>query len=299
MEIGCTEPLVHGKYQIPIQLFSSINKRASFSRWQAFTPNQINVLEYREDLKYYYAASYGRTINTNIECEAVADMLRHLESRDLPKVVAYFSHASAIQLFLTALGAAKDSDALRADNYHSMSRRNWRSSAISPFASNFAAIKYECPEENERQKIMFFLNEKPLDFNWCKVGLCNWSDVREMYKRYSRGDCAATYCSMAASSMPTTLLFAVIPLIMLIAFRQWYWLDRMRAGVVWLLYAVCLFAKFKTKTTTTKKRNKNWIRPRAFSLIQFRFYFIQKNKIAILWMRTRLRDCSTSICPFW
>lgn len=179
-------------------------------------------MEYREDLKYYYASSYGRSINSNMQCEAVADMLKHLESRDLPKVVAYFTHATAIQLFLTALGAAKDSDALRADNYYSMSRRNWRSSVLSPFASNFAAIKYECPEENERQKVMFFLNEKPLDFSWCKVGLCSWSDVRDMFKRYSHGDCASTYCSNAPLSAPTTLLYAIISLIPLIAIKRWY-----------------------------------------------------------------------------
>lgn len=182
----------------------------------------MSVLEYREDLEYYYDFGYGRSINTNVICEAVADMLKQLESRDLPKVIAYFSHASAIQLFLTAVGAFKDTDALRADNYYSMSRRNWRSSVVSPFASNFAAIKYECPEDVERTKIMFFLNEKPLHFDWCKVGLCNWSDVREMYKRYSRGDCASTYCESRAASLPHTMMYAVIPLIASIVFRQWH-----------------------------------------------------------------------------
>lgn len=157
-----------------------------------------------------------------MQCEAVADMLKHLESRDLPKVIAYFSHLSAIQLFLTALGAAKDSDPPRVDNYYSMSRRKWRTSAISPFASNFAAIKYECPEETERQKVIFFLNEKPVDFSWCKVGLCNWSDVQEKFKRFSQGDCASTFCANSATLVQHTLLYAVIPCITLIAFRQWY-----------------------------------------------------------------------------
>lgn len=69
-------------------------------------------------------------------------MLTHLESQTNPKVVAYFAHTQAIQLLLTALGAHKDNDGLRADNYQQMMRRRWRSSEVSPFAANLAVIKY-------------------------------------------------------------------------------------------------------------------------------------------------------------
>lgn len=180
-------------------------------------------MEFREDLKYYFSASYGRTVNSNLMCEAVADMLTHLESRDLPRVVAYFTHASAILQFLTALGAARDNDAPTADNYYSMMRRNWRTSRLSPFASNIAAIKYECPEDVDREKIMFFLNETPLDFPWCKVGLCSWKDVKEKYKRYARGDCATTFCNDSNThTVHSMLIYVMTPLIALIAFRQWH-----------------------------------------------------------------------------
>lgn len=69
-------------------------------------------------------------------------MMNHIESQAMPKVVAYFTHSATIQLLLTALGAAKDNDALRADNYQQLMRRKWRSSEVSPFASNLAVIKY-------------------------------------------------------------------------------------------------------------------------------------------------------------
>lgn len=69
-------------------------------------------------------------------------MLNHLESQTNPKVVAYFTESATIQLLLTALGAHKDNDGLRADNYQQMMRRKWRSSEVSPFASNLAVIKY-------------------------------------------------------------------------------------------------------------------------------------------------------------
>ena len=109
----------------------------------AFTPEHVNVLEYLDDLKYYYKASYGNPENENIMCATVQDMVRNLESTTNPKVVAYFAHASGIQLLLTALGVAKDKATLRADNYELMKSRVFRTSELSPFAANLAVVKYE------------------------------------------------------------------------------------------------------------------------------------------------------------
>lgn len=109
----------------------------------AFTPEHVKVLEYLEDLKYYYKSGYGSSLNNNIMCGAVQDLMSNLKNNGTPNVVAYFSHASAVQLMLTALGYAKDGESLRADNYDQMKNRKWRTSVISPFASNLAVVKYE------------------------------------------------------------------------------------------------------------------------------------------------------------
>lgn len=85
---------------------------------------------------------YGNALNTRLACSLVEDMLTHLESQTMPKVVAYFAHSATIQLLFTALGAVKDTDGLRADNYQQLMQRKWRSSKISTFASNLAVIKY-------------------------------------------------------------------------------------------------------------------------------------------------------------
>lgn len=114
------------------------------SAWcAAFTPKHVDILEYLEDLKYYYKSGPGSEINSKIMCAAVKDMVKNLQKEENPKVVAYFSHASAIQLFLTALGYGKDNDALRADNFLQMKYRKFRTSTLSPFGSNLAAVKYE------------------------------------------------------------------------------------------------------------------------------------------------------------
>lgn len=189
------------------------------SAWcAAFTPSQIDDLEYLEDLSNYYKASYGRKANSRIACAAVKDMIMFLESRNLPQSVTYFTHTDMIFLFLTALQAAEDSDTLRADNYYSMLRRKFRSSELSPFAANLAAIKYECPNDNERAKVMFFLNEKPLDFNWCKVGLCNLSDVKEKYKEFIQADCNNYYCSSNQRPLVVTMISLFLPIISILFF---------------------------------------------------------------------------------
>lgn len=114
------------------------------SAWcAAFTPEHVNVLEYLEDLKYYYKSGPGSEVNSNIMCAAVKDMLSAMKRDDGPKVTAYFTHASAIQLFLTALGYSKNSNPLRADNYSQMKYRKFRTSIWSPLAGNLAVIKYK------------------------------------------------------------------------------------------------------------------------------------------------------------
>lgn len=113
---------------------------------------------------------------------------------------AYFTNSASIQLFLTALGAVKDVLPLRADNYAQVNRRKFKSSETIPFAANVAAIKYDCPNDNDRSKVMFFLNQKPLDFPFCNVGLCNWSDMKRMYAHFDGKDCAQTFCNYSGDS---------------------------------------------------------------------------------------------------
>lgn len=48
------------------------------SPWCAvFSKEELRVLEYREDLEYYYKAGYGRDINTRLGCPLLHDMMGH------------------------------------------------------------------------------------------------------------------------------------------------------------------------------------------------------------------------------
>lgn len=124
----------------------------------------------------------------------MADMLKHMQTKAQPQAIAYFAHSSTVQLMLTAMGAAHDDFPLRADNFAQMNRRKFKVSELTPFAANLAAIRYDCPNDVERNKIMFFLNQKPLDLSWCNVGLCNWSEIEKRWGHFAHEDCAQTFC---------------------------------------------------------------------------------------------------------
>lgn len=155
------------------------------------------MMDYYEDLFNYYQKSYGYAINTNISCLTVSDMLQQLQSSDnSPKVIAYFAHSTLIHLFLTTLGVLKDDEPIRADNYNRMHSRKYKSSEAVPFSANFAAIKYECPnDKHDKDKVLFVLNQKPLKMNWCTGRFCNLSDLKKMYNDgFKPEHCEKNFC---------------------------------------------------------------------------------------------------------
>lgn len=114
------------------------------STWcAAFTRDQVDLLEYKEDIKYYYKSGYGRELNSKIPCELFKDLLNFFKSQSDPNVAAYFSHSDMINTFLVALKAFKDERELKADNLNQMRRRLWKTSRLSPFAANIVAVKYK------------------------------------------------------------------------------------------------------------------------------------------------------------
>lgn len=125
-------------------------------------------------------------------------MLRHLNSNDSPKVIAYFGHIAIIHLHLTAMEAFKDTEAIQSDNFDRMANRKWKTSEICPFTANLAAVKYYCPNDNDATyKVKFFLNQKQLELDWCDDGLCKLQDVVEKYSLFNNAVCSDIYCSGA------------------------------------------------------------------------------------------------------
>lgn len=165
------------------------------SAWcAAFTPEHILVLEYAEDLKYYYKHGHGSEINYGLTCDLIADFINKLDDPASPST-ALFTHSTTMHLLLVSMGVLRDEENLRADNFElHRDNRKWRSSVMGPFTANMAVIKYECPNAEVNEKALFLYNEKPMDIEWCENGLCSWANVKENFSKYINADCRDIFC---------------------------------------------------------------------------------------------------------
>ncbi|XP_066585297.1 multiple inositol polyphosphate phosphatase 1-like [Prorops nasuta] len=169
------------------------------STWCAvFSKDELRLLEYREDLNYYYIGGYGRDINNRLGCPLVQDMMSHFRSLEEgrvtrePRGIFYFTDVISFQNLLTSLEVAKDDMPLLYHNYRQMVRRQWRTSLISPFAANIAAVFYKCRDNGLSYKVMFYLNEGPVRFRNCDVGLCDWQYLKGKFAHL--WDCGLNAC---------------------------------------------------------------------------------------------------------
>lgn len=119
------------------------------SPWcSAFSVANNQVFEYHADLEYYYINGYGvenRRLVENLNCGLMQDMLRFLQSSNANDAPARIlgTHSSVLQLFLVALGAFEDDNALTRHNFAQQMTRQWRTSWISPKGANLAVVRYE------------------------------------------------------------------------------------------------------------------------------------------------------------
>ena len=121
----------------------------------------LDMLEYREDLKYYWKDGYGYKINTEQACVLVKDAMDNFRnitmggatSKEEQNGIFYFTHSGTILKMLSYLGLYKEEInehtghrlELRHDNYNKMKdKRNWRTSFIDPFASNVGLVLKKC-----------------------------------------------------------------------------------------------------------------------------------------------------------
>ena len=126
--------------------------------WQK---EMLDMLEYREDLEYYWQDGHGYKINSEQACVLAKDAVDNFRNVTMGGVVGgeeqsgifYFTHSGTILKLLSYLGLYKEAvneatglrPHLRHDNYEEMkNNRNWRSSLIDAFASNIGLVLKKC-----------------------------------------------------------------------------------------------------------------------------------------------------------
>ncbi|KAK9508624.1 hypothetical protein O3M35_006145 [Rhynocoris fuscipes] len=185
----------------------------SVSPWcAAFTPYHLKVLEYYEDLYYYYRSGYGNPNAARLGCHLVQDLIYKFDNMtnrngtiDVPPISLFFTHSVMLRAVLTRLGIAKDIMPPTHINFNpsTTTRRQWRTSIISPFAGNLAVVLYRC--QNSKYKVMFYLNEQIIDYAGCKVGLCDWSYIYNSFAELVNPSiCNLDFCYQTGSSIKIT-----------------------------------------------------------------------------------------------
>ncbi|ELU13329.1 hypothetical protein CAPTEDRAFT_186000 [Capitella teleta] len=158
--------------------------RVGDSPWcAAFTAEDLVVMEYSEDIKYYYDTSYPSNISYEQACPLVQDLVDAftgvIDGDSEKRLSGAFGHSSTINMFLTRLGLHKDDAPLTADAFP-YEDRQWKVTDHCPMASNVVFVLYEC--ESSEYKVKSFVNEFPVIVPGCDDFICDWERLRQNWQ---------------------------------------------------------------------------------------------------------------------
>ncbi len=145
----------------------------------AFSNSDLLVLEYVDDLLYYYKDGYGYDINWMQACNPVVDVATYFNSIVLgatskPYGIFYFSHSGAMAKLLARWGLYKDAMAPTASNFAFMSGRQWSTSRMQNFGVNMVFVLFRC--ELNTYKVQLYVNERLTHIPGCAGDTCLFSE---------------------------------------------------------------------------------------------------------------------------
>ncbi|XP_076549353.1 multiple inositol polyphosphate phosphatase 1 isoform X1 [Osmia lignaria lignaria] len=166
------------------------------SPWcKLFSIDDFKVLEFTEDLEYYWIDGYGHKLSYEQACPALRDMFDFLVSTEGPVVSAYFTHSGTILKLLALLGVAKDDQHLTHDLFSLYAEgRAWRTGVIDTFASNIAFVLYNC---SGIPSVLVLHQERPLYLPGCPLHVpCPLSIMKALYPDHKEECQFDTMCSI-------------------------------------------------------------------------------------------------------
>jgi len=164
--------------------------------------DEILNWEYSQDLSNYWVKSYGNEINYKISSILLQDMMLTFDqfadnNKSSPApgtTMLRFAHAETIIPFISLLGLYKDNFTLTANLTKDLiETRKFRTSIISPYASNVGFFLFDCGDEGFKLRVEH--NEMPVLIPGCDNVLCNYTQFRESFKDVLEFDWNS-YCSV-------------------------------------------------------------------------------------------------------
>ena len=152
------------------------------SPWCAiFSEDNFKVLQYTDDLVFYYKDGYGHDINYKMTSPLIREMDSRfsglVEGTNDKKVFIYISHSEATNTVLPVLGLYNDSSPLLASDWPSPSHL-WQTSDVISFSHNIALLGLHCPSMQEEYQVMALHMERQVVMPKCGELLCPLSTFR-------------------------------------------------------------------------------------------------------------------------
>ncbi|XP_042857369.1 multiple inositol polyphosphate phosphatase 1-like [Penaeus japonicus] len=161
------------------------------SPWCAvFTPQDLQVLEYWEDLRMYFDHGYAHSISSEQSCVLGKDLVEQFRNRvgngsTEIYYTTYIVNPEALVSFMTFLGLFRDEEPL---TEHSIPEsRLWKTSGFAGYGSNMALLLSSC--DNGGFWVSALVNEKAVKLPGCTSSLgCPWETFTENFAYLEEGD---------------------------------------------------------------------------------------------------------------
>ncbi|GBP36669.1 Multiple inositol polyphosphate phosphatase 1 [Eumeta japonica] len=173
------------------------------SPWCAiFSDANLVTLEYIDDIRHFYKNGYGSEINCQLGTTALKVLFERFEAvyDGVGKnFVGYFTHDTMMEMVFCAMGLFRDD--FNVTGAVRWPTRKWRTSLISPFATNLIAVMYKCTTAREsvaERMVQFFHNERELAV--CAGGACSWEQFEDKFRVYANA--TLEFCEPSDDSSP-------------------------------------------------------------------------------------------------
>jgi len=200
-----------------------------------FDREDMEILEYADDLKEFYRKANGFEINYRMSCLLITEMINIFElkingNRKIKHELAKlrFAHGETVIPVLSALGLYKpnNNSEMSSDSTPQQIRnRVWKSSIANPFGSNIALILYNC---SNVFKVKILHNEAPVIINGCNDIYCPFEVLKHQLRDYINCSfdniCGKPVEQFCATETQTPIAFELMDIIIasIVSFFFWH-----------------------------------------------------------------------------
>jgi len=182
------------------------------SPWSGtFSLSELKIMEYYQDLEHWWKYSYAYPISYQQSCPLLVNTVKSMDkalkatedNKSYTKALVQFGHSQTVLSLFTLLGLYKDSFALKSSNYAREGvNRVFRTSRISPFATNVGMVLYKCdvhtqvsasdlakkapgvtwPDRFVSDMVQLLLKETPVPFPFTDNHLTSLAEMKQHYR---------------------------------------------------------------------------------------------------------------------